>query len=44
VSGLPRFFFRVVNAQITFELASDGRVSALVLHQNGKDHRGVRLP
>ena len=39
-----RFFFRVVNAQITFELASDGTASALVLHQNGRDRRGVRLP
>jgi D-alanyl-D-alanine-carboxypeptidase/D-alanyl-D-alanine-endopeptidase len=39
-----RFFFRAANAQITFELASDGTASALVLHQNGRDRRAVRLP
>ena len=39
-----RFFFRVVDARITFELASDGTASALVLHQNGRDRWGVRLP
>lgn len=36
------FFLRVVDAQITFELAPDGTASALVLHQNGRDRRGVR--
>jgi CubicO group peptidase (beta-lactamase class C family) len=39
-----RFFYRVVDAQITFELSPDGTASALVLHQNGKDQRGVRSP
>jgi serine-type D-Ala-D-Ala carboxypeptidase/endopeptidase len=39
-----RFFYRVVDAQITFELAPDGTASALVLHQNGRDRRGVRAP
>lgn len=39
-----RFFYRVVDAQITFELASDGTASALVLHQNGRNQRGTRLP
>lgn len=39
-----QFFYRVVNAQITFEMGPDGRASALVLHQNGKDLRGVRAP
>lgn len=34
-----RFFYRAVNAQITFELAPDGTTAALVLHQNGKDRR-----
>ena len=37
-----RFFSRVVNAQITFELAPDGTAAALVLHQNGRDRRGIR--
>jgi serine-type D-Ala-D-Ala carboxypeptidase/endopeptidase len=39
-----RFFYRIGNAQITFELGPDGKATALVLHQNGKDRRGVRSP
>jgi hypothetical protein len=39
-----RFFFRVVDAQITFEPAPDGTVPALVLHQNGRDRRAIRSP
>jgi CubicO group peptidase (beta-lactamase class C family) len=39
-----RFFYRVADAQITFELAPDGTASALVLRQNGRDRRGVRSP
>jgi CubicO group peptidase (beta-lactamase class C family) len=38
------FFYRVVDAQITFELTPDGTASALVLHQNGMDRRGARSP
>jgi len=37
-----RFFSRVVDAQITFELAPDGTASALVLHQNGRNRRAAR--
>lgn len=39
-----RFFYRVVDAQIAFERAPDGTVSALVLHQDGRDRRAERLP
>jgi serine-type D-Ala-D-Ala carboxypeptidase/endopeptidase len=39
-----RFFYRVVDAQITFESTPDGTASALVLHQNGRDRRGIRSP
>jgi D-alanyl-D-alanine-carboxypeptidase/D-alanyl-D-alanine-endopeptidase len=39
-----RFFYRALNAQITFELAPDGTASALVLHQNGRDWRAVPSP
>ncbi|WP_158926877.1 serine hydrolase [Acidisphaera sp. S103] len=42
--GDTRFFLRVVDAQITFELGPDGTASGLVLHQDGQDRRGVRLP
>jgi CubicO group peptidase (beta-lactamase class C family) len=37
------FFYRVVEASITFELEGDV-VTALVLHQNGRDVRCNRLP
>jgi serine-type D-Ala-D-Ala carboxypeptidase/endopeptidase len=37
-----RFFYRVVNAQLTFKLGPDGTATALILHQNGKDQRAVR--
>ncbi len=36
------FFFKVVDAQITFETDSEGRANALVLHQNGRDLRAKR--
>jgi serine-type D-Ala-D-Ala carboxypeptidase/endopeptidase len=39
-----RFFYRVMNAQITFQLAPDGTATALVLHQNGGDRRAIRSP
>lgn len=39
-----RFFYRVVDAQLTFELGPDGSAVALVLHQNGRNRRAVRLP
>lgn len=31
------FFLKVVDAQITFEMDSEGRVTGLVLHQGGRD-------
>jgi len=37
------FFLKVVDAQITFEAAGDSRAEALVLHQNGRDIRAVRI-
>jgi D-alanyl-D-alanine-carboxypeptidase/D-alanyl-D-alanine-endopeptidase len=39
-----RFFLRAVEAQISFERDSTGKVATLVLHQNGRDQRGARLP
>ncbi len=38
------FFYRVVDAQITFQRDDDGQVVALVLHQNGQDHTAKKLP
>ncbi len=37
-----RFFYRVVDAQITFEVDERGEASALVLHQNGMDQRAKK--
>ncbi len=39
-----RFFYRVVDAQLTFHLGADGVASAVVLHQNGRNRRGQRMP
>jgi D-alanyl-D-alanine-carboxypeptidase/D-alanyl-D-alanine-endopeptidase len=36
------FFYRAVDAQLTFELAADGQAAAVALHQNGRVRRGVR--
>ena len=38
------FFLKVVDAQITFVRDSTGAVTGLVLHQNGRDTPGRRLP
>jgi D-alanyl-D-alanine-carboxypeptidase/D-alanyl-D-alanine-endopeptidase len=38
-----KFFWNVVDAQITFELDADGRAASAVLHQAGRDMPAVRL-
>jgi CubicO group peptidase (beta-lactamase class C family) len=37
-----KFFYKVVEAQLTFETDGKGRSIALVLHQNGVNHRAKR--
>jgi hypothetical protein len=37
-----RFFYKVVDAQITFERDAEGKVKRLVLHQNGHHMPGLR--
>jgi D-alanyl-D-alanine-carboxypeptidase/D-alanyl-D-alanine-endopeptidase len=37
-----KFFYKVVDARITFETDADGNVKRLVLHQNGKDMPAAR--
>ncbi|WP_162247359.1 serine hydrolase [Devosia sp. Root635] len=39
-----RFFFRVVDAQITFADPIDGAAPALTLHQNGQNMTAIRIP
>ena len=36
------FFYKVVDAQLTFKLDEDGRATAVTLHQNGRDLPGLR--
>jgi len=36
------FFYKVVDAQLTFETDADGKATAVVLHQNGLTPRAVR--
>jgi CubicO group peptidase (beta-lactamase class C family) len=38
------FFVKVVNAEIVFDLGADGRATGFVLHQNGSDLHGQRIP
>lgn len=38
-----QFFYKAVNAQLTFETSEEGRVLAVVLHQNGVDQRARRI-
>ncbi|WP_396268874.1 serine hydrolase [Ideonella sp.] len=38
-----KFYFEVVDAQISFVLTDEGRVSALILHQGGRDQRAKRI-
>lgn len=42
-SARDKFFYRVVNAQIDFQRDANGKVDALVLHQNGVDQRAPRV-
>jgi hypothetical protein len=37
------FFYKVVDAQISFQTDPQGRVSGLVLHQNGRDQPAERI-
>jgi CubicO group peptidase (beta-lactamase class C family) len=42
-SAQDRFFYKAVDAQLTFERDADGKVVAVVLHQNGRDMRAPRV-
>jgi CubicO group peptidase (beta-lactamase class C family) len=42
-SARDKFFLRVVDAKIDFERDAQGKVTSLVLHQNGKDQRAPRM-
>lgn len=42
-SSPTAFFFKVVDAQITFNVDASGNVSGLVLHQNGVNHTAPKI-
>ena len=42
-SGPREFFLKAVDAQLTFEVGADGRATAAILHQNGRDVRAARI-
>jgi hypothetical protein len=41
-SAKDKFFYTVVDAQITFQRDAQGRVSGLVLHQGGRDFAAAK--
>jgi serine-type D-Ala-D-Ala carboxypeptidase/endopeptidase len=41
--GERDFFYKVVDAQLTFESGADGQATRVILHQNGHDIPGERL-
>lgn len=43
-TGSDRFVYDVVKAELEFERAPDGKVQALILHQNGLSPRAVKEP
>jgi CubicO group peptidase (beta-lactamase class C family) len=38
-----KFFLRIVDASITFDRDDQGKISAIVLHQNGRETKGKRV-
>jgi CubicO group peptidase (beta-lactamase class C family) len=42
-SGDDQFFYKLVDAQLSFERDANRKVTAVVLHQNGHDMRATRL-
>ena len=42
-SAKDQFFYKIVDAQFTFERDAAGRIIAVVLHQNGRDQRAARI-
>jgi hypothetical protein len=38
------FFWKIVDAQVTFQVGPGGGATGLVLHQNGRDSLGTRIP
>jgi len=39
-----KFFYKVVEAQLTFVKDTSGKVTSLILHQGGRDQTATRMP
>ena len=43
LSGVEtKFFWKVVDARVTFDVDGDGKITGLTLHQNGKDYQPAK--
>jgi len=42
-SAKDKSFYKIVNAQLDFEPDAEGKIVAVVLHQNGRDMRAPRM-
>jgi len=42
-SGGDEFFYKIVDARLSFERNGEKKIAAVVLHQNGRDMRAARL-
>ena len=42
-SAKDEFFYKVVNAQLSFVRGTDDKIVALILHQNGRDQRAEKI-
>lgn len=42
-SSPTKFFWRIMDASVEFELDADGAVTGMVMRQNGRDSRAVRI-
>jgi hypothetical protein len=41
--GARKFFLKEVDAQLTFEIDTQGKATAAILHQNGRDVTAKRI-
>ena len=42
-SAKDKFFYKIVDAQLDFERDAEGKIVAVILHQNGRDMRAPRM-
>ena len=40
---MNRWYYKVVDAKLTFDLPEDGAAASVTLHQNGRDMKAARI-